>query len=153
MYQYKLTLLPASCDLDEITVKQYLLPTQDSKKQFPPFSFQINQMQESTGDKYFLLEMQFDSAISSNSMMNFALGSLNTDFEVPKSPEPLASPEPAQSTADTGVKTTFAAVTGSTVGAGLTLGATAALWSIINFQQFVGYFVYLNIQLPSHLTL
>ncbi len=143
-YQYKLRLSPAACDLDEVTLKQFLLPTQNSKNQFPPFSFQVNQAQDAAG-KYFLLEIQFERAIPSDADMSFALDSLQTDFQVPKTPEQTQS-------AAQEVKTTFAAVTGSTVGAGLTLGATAALWSIISFQQFVGYFIYLNIQLPPHLT-
>ena len=145
IYQYELRLLPASCDLDEATVRQYLSPTQESKRFFPPLSFQVNQTQDSTGTEYFLLEIQFESAISSDNSLTFALGSLKTDLQVPR------TPGSTQSTADNEVKATFAAVIGSTLGAALTLGATAALWSIISFQQFIGYFVYLNIQLPPHL--
>jgi len=31
----------------------------------------------------------------------------------------------------------------------LALGTTASLWSIISFQQFVGYFIYINVEYPN----
>ena len=120
------------------------MPTQNSKNQFPTFSYQINQTSDFNGE-YFLLEIQFKQAVSSDSNLNFAIGSLRTGLQIPK------TSDTTQSTADTEVKATFAAVTGSTLSAGLTIGATAALWSLISFQQFISYFIYLNIQLPSHL--
>ena len=35
----------------------------------------------------------------------------------------------------------------------LALGATASLWSIVSFQQFVGYFIYINVEYPFQVEL
>ena len=49
------------------------------------------------------------------------------------------------------VTTTFSGILGGSLAGTLALGATANLWSIISFQQFVGYFIYINIEFPPHL--
>ena len=49
------------------------------------------------------------------------------------------------------IPTAKSVLTGSMGGsliASLLLGGSASLWSIISFQQFVGYFIYINIEFP-----
>jgi len=124
-------------------MKQNFLPN-TTQNSLPKYSYQLDQAQDSYGNNHFLLEIQFNGSISSGGSLNFAFGSsLKTTIPVPETPKPT-QPAPAE------IKTTFAAVTGGTVGAALTVGATSALWSIISFQQFMSYFVFMNFPLPEH---
>ena len=142
-YQYKLKLWPESCDLDERILKQYLLPTQETKNIFPLFSFSVHLNEDDT-EKSFILQIKFEDDVINDNKLDFTLKHLSTNLEVPKTPEKVT---PISST----LKGALAAVSGATLGAGLSVGAAASVWSLINFQQFVGYLAYINIQYPAHL--
>ncbi|RYE39185.1 MAG: hypothetical protein EOP48_26085, partial [Sphingobacteriales bacterium] len=49
------------------------------------------------------------------------------------------------------LQSAITAVNGGILIAGLIVGSTAGAWSILSFQQFIGYFGYINILFPRHL--
>ena len=49
------------------------------------------------------------------------------------------------------LKTALLVFNGGVLASSLFLRSTAAAWSLIGFQQFIGYFAYINIAYPSHL--
>ena len=68
---------------------------------------------------------------------------MKTTLQVPKTVEDSALTD--------AIKTALLALNGGVLGSGLFLGGTAAAWSLIGLQQFIGYFAYINIPYPSHL--
>lgn len=95
-------------------------------------------------DSSFILKIVFEGSVLADNKLTFTLKHLSTYLEVPKTPEKVTPISPA-------LKGALAAVSGATLGAGLSVGAAASVWSLINFQQFVGYLAYINIQYPAHL--
>jgi len=143
-YQYKLRLWPASCDLDGNTLKQYLFPTQESKALFPHFGLQIlTESQDSLG-KYFMIKLNFTGPLLEENNLSFTLSYLSTALKVPKTPKKAPTAPPS-------LKTIVTVVNAGTLLSGLYLGSAAAFWSLISFQQFIGYFAYMNIIYPRHL--
>jgi len=123
---------------------KYLLPTQKSKALFPPFEFQvINKNQDSTG-VFFVIKLNFDHALPEEHKLNFTLSYLSTAPGVPSTPE--RAPDFPFS-----LKTIITLVNTGTFLAGLYFGSTAAFWNLISYQQFIGYFSYMNIIYPYHL--
>ena len=79
--------------------------------------------------------------------MNLTLSYLNDIALVPKQYVPsstLAALAEAAPTAAAMLTGTF----GVSFAGTLSLGATAALWSMLNYQQFIGNLIYVNIDYP-----
>jgi len=148
--QYRVTLSPETCMLTLSYVKSNLFPTESSKKNFPS-SFTLTTTKTTTTNTYLLTITLKDTLLDSTSL-NMTLGYLNDAISVPKQYVPsaalaaLAEAAPAAATMVTG---TFG---GSFVGT-MSFGASAALWSMINYQQFIGNLIFVNIDYPFQLEL
>jgi len=124
-------------------VRRYLTITESSPGSVGSFSFQVS---KTSANNYFINLVLGQSVLEDTSLdlkLSFMAGSL----DVPKKfilDGPLKSIAAAIPTVKTGFTGVLA---GSFVGT-LALGATASLWSIVSFQQFVGYFLFINVEYP-----
>jgi hypothetical protein len=147
-YQYQFELFPASCNLDAQAVENYLTGTQDAINSFPSYSFQIS----STAANEYLAVLTFSSSITETSEFNVMLKYLTASLSVPQ--KILPSPGLQELTPLTPVVST---VVGSALGASLVgtlaIGASGSLWSLLSFSQFIGYFIYMNIEYPLQVNL
>jgi len=147
-HQYEMILGPSSCDLTAQAVQQHLAGTTLAIQSYPPFTFQVTKK----GNNVYTVNLDLQGSVLNSGVMSVTLEHLSGTLSVPKTLVPsqtledIAEAIPAVGGVVTGV------VGGSLVGT-LALGATASLWSIINFQQFVGYFIYMNIEFPFQLNM
>ena len=141
-HQYTVSLFPISCNLSEEFVKAFFGLSTLVENNFV-FSKEITK----TSNNTYLLTIKTISALMDPVPMEANLEHLSDNLTVPKTfvPSPvveaLAEVAPTTQTVFTGV------VVGSLIGT-VSLGATAGLWSILRFQQLVGYFIYINIEYP-----
>ena len=142
-HQYSLRLLPSSCLLDIQTVEAYLTGTDRTNQIFFPYFIQV----QKTSSNSFLVNMTFEQSILKQTDFEFSLSYLSAMATVPKTvlPSPtiqkLAEYAPA-------MQTLMITVTFTSMGGALAFGAMAMLWPLVNFQQFIGYFKYINVDYP-----
>jgi len=145
-HEYLVTLTPDSCDLSTALLKSSLLPTSDAKKNFPPFYFQTTKISPHT----YRLRVSFNSSVLDSGNLGVTLSYLTGSLAVPKTLIASGLTQAFQDAAPT-VTTALTATMGASLGGTLAIGASAALWPMISFQQFIGYFIYLNIEYPPQL--
>jgi len=145
-HEYLVTLTPDSCDLSTALLKSSLLPTSEAKKNFPPFYFQTSKISPHT----YRVRVTFNSSVLDSGNMGITLAYLTGSLAVPKTLIASGLTQAFQDAAPT-VTTALTATMGTSLGGALAIGASAALWPMISFQQFIGYFIYLNIEYPPQL--
>ena len=139
-----MSLTPSTCDLDLATVLRYINLTEQIPNSIGPFTYEALK----TDNNVFLIKIHLSKSILKPSSLEVKLSYLKGVLVIPKMllPDPslegLAESAPA-------VQTTISVVLGGSLVGTLALGATSSLWSIISFQQFVGYFIYINIEYPQ----
>ena len=138
---------PSSCDLD-IEALRWSLQVTESKNPniLPTFSFTPSK----TGTAKYQVDVTFVSKPSEASQLSFTYKYLSAYAKVPINDEETTTSSEDLKEA---TKTTKAVIAGVITGgliAAVAAGATTVLWSIISFQQFVGYFIYINIKIPYH---
>ena len=145
-HEYLITLSPDSCDLTASLVKSSLLPTLEAKKNFPPFTFQTSK----TNPHTYQLRVTFNASVLEPANLGITLSYLSGSLAVPKT---LIASSLAQAFQDAAPTMTSALTStmGTSLGGTLAIGASAAMWPMISFQQFIGYFIYLNIDYPPQL--
>ena len=145
---YELTLHPSSCDFTQNYLQRSLQLNELVTGSIEPFSFQVTKTNPS---RYHIFFTHFGSIVR-ESMMNAQFGILNDTFNIPQTF--IASPF-LQSLEEglTTAQAIVSAVAGGRLVGTLALGSTSALWSLINFQQFVGYFLFLNVGYPFQVEL
>jgi len=145
--QYRMILSPYTCDLTLSFVRSNLLAT--GSFGLPSFTLQTS---KKTDIGVYIVDIAFKDSVLNPANMDLTLRFLKASTTIPKqffpSPEllALAGATPTAAAAVTGA---FGA---SFVGT-LSIGASAALWGMINYQQFVGYFIFINIEYPFQLEL
>ena len=147
-YDYKLSLSPSSCDFDQDILKRYLNITEQVDDSISPFDFEITKI----GPSQYIIHLNLTRDVLIESTLNVELGFFKGELEVPITffPSPfLESIEDSLST----IQTIITIVVGGSFFGTLALGTTACLWSFISFQQFVGYFIYMNIGYPFQVEL
>ena len=142
-HQYNMRLIPSSCDLDLTIVKKHLKLIELIPGSVSPFTFEVTKI----GNNLYQINLILGKNILRLSKLDVKLSHLNGTIFIPKKiiPDPSLG-ELAESIPI--VTTTVSGVIGASFIGTLALGATPSLWSIINFQQFVGYFIFLNIEYP-----
>ena len=144
-HQYKMLLIPSSCDLEIAVVERYLKITEDISGSVGAFTFDVSKIE----NNYYIINVYLTKNILQIAKLNAQLSFLNGTMFLPKMFLPDPSLEQIAEAAPT-VTDTFTGLIGGSFAGTLALGATASLWSIIAFQQFIGYFAYINIEYPPH---
>jgi len=111
----------------------------------PAFTFVATK----TGTAQYQVDITFSSEISEESQLTFKHNYLTSSAKVPFDVTEDSDAAKLKEAAKTTKAVVAGVVTGGLVGA-MAAGATTVLWSIISFQQFVGYFIYINIKIPYH---
>lgn len=139
-YEYQVSLGPKTCDLDLRAFKWHLQITEKASPEvLSEFSTKITK----TGTAQYKVHLTFQEEPKEQSLLLFTLEHLSAIAKVPTSATKLLEEVETPKAVVAGV------LSGSLVSAAA-IGATSALWSIISFQQFVGYFIFINIKFPSH---
>jgi len=140
-HRYKLSTLPSNCHMDIATQTLSLFPI------LAEISLSFSPTIASLTHSEYLLDLFLHESILNPVVLNASAGNLSTIFTVPK----FFVPTENFNSLEEGIPITHAVMMGiigaSLVGT-LVLGATATLWSFISLQQFIGYFLYINVQYP-----
>ena len=142
-HQYSLKLYPGSCDFDIKTVRRYLTITEEIEGSVGPFTFDVTK----TGASQYFVNLVLAESVLEASSLDVQLSYLKGTMPVPKKFVPNPTLQEIAKMIPTAKSVLTGSMSGSLV-ASLLLGASASLWSIISFQQFVGYFIYINIEFP-----
>ena len=142
-HEYTLRLSPETCKLDLLFVQKNLDSTPGSAKNFPAFNFVIRR----TGDLTYLLDIDFSNDVLIGADLDLILAYLSATVYVPRKFILVDSYGKLAQAAPTIKNMLLSAAAGSLV-ISAALGSTAALWSMIGFQQFIGYFIYINVDYP-----
>ena len=145
-HEYLVTLIPDSCDLSIAMVQSQLLPTLQASKNFPPFSLQSSYISPHT----YKVQVTFDDSVLKAANLDITLSYLSGSLAVPKTIAPSDLAKSLEEAAPA-VTTTIATTMGTSFSGSLLMGASTAMWSMLSFQQFIGYFIYLNVDYPPQL--
>jgi len=124
-------------------VKRYLTITEKTVGSVESFSFQVTKI----GANNYLINLILDESVLKATSLDVKLSYLAGSLEVPKKFIPDSTLQ-AISEAIPAAKAAVAGIMGGSLVGTIALGATASLWSIASFQQFVGYFLFINIEYP-----
>ena len=144
--QYKMTLSPDSCDLTLSYVKANLKGVNQS---LPSFTLKVN---SKTDSGVYVVDITLKDTVLNAANMDLSLNFLETSLTVPKQFIPSETLRALSKATSTAAGATSAAFGASFVGT-MSIGASAAMWSMINYQQFVGYLIFINIDYPFQLEL
>ncbi len=145
-HEYTVTLMPDSCDLSASLVQSQLLPIPKSSKKFPPFSLQSSYISSHT----YKVTVIFSDSVLQSGNLDITLSYLSGSLAVPKTIVPSELAKNLEEAAPA-VTTSIATTMGTSFGGSLAMGASTTMWSMLSFQQFIGYFIYLNIDYPPQL--
>ncbi len=147
-HQYTFQLSPRSCDLSIENVRRYLILTENTPNAVGSFSYQITKTSANNYLINLILEQSILEETSLDLKLSFMTGSLNVPkkFVLDGALKAIAAAVPT-------VTAGFSGMLGGSFASTLALGATAGLWSIVSFQQFVGYFLFINVEYPPILEL
>ena len=161
-----MTLLPLTCDLSLETVLKHLNLTEEVIDTVQPFQYEVIKNDTSV----YLVKIVLQKLIVQPSILNITLSHLNATIIIPQTPvEPTENIEPedqedkgdqpieedkaneidppVQAPAEA-TQSVAALIGGSIIGA-IALGASSTVWALVSFQQFIGYFIYINVHYPS----
>ena len=147
-HRYQLSLHPSSCDLSQSAVQQNLMAATQTKANLPPFSLQVSK----TGSGLYVMDLLLDDNLLKKTALDLTLYSLKAGDYVPRIFIPDATLLPIAKYATT-AKLTITAYLGATFPGTILLHVTSALWSFVSFQQFVSYFVFINMAFPFQVNL
>jgi len=145
---YKLSLYPSSCDFSEDVMQRYLEITEQIPNSVQPFEFKVSK----TSPNQYIIHVILSRDILKESILVAELGFLNQSFNIPITFLPSPFLESIDNNLDI-VKITISVILGGSYIGALALGTTSVLWSLISFQQFIGYFIYINIAYPFQVEL
>lgn len=147
-HQYTLTLSPTTCDLSQATVQEGLEATVSTKANLPPFALSI----QKTAVGVYLVNLALESDLAQETPLEVTLTTLSAVSYVPRTFIPSGSLL-AIANNIRGAKLFVTGYLAATFPGTVLLHITSALWSLVSFQQFVSYFVYLNIPYPFQVDL
>ena len=147
-HQYKLRLLPSTCALDIQIVQNNLIASESSQSLFPPYSIK---MQKNSAN-IFIFNLTFEGSVLQQNDLQLSIDYLTATATVPKTLIPDASAQKLAQYAPT-AKTLITVVTTASIGSALASGTIAIMWPLINFQQIIGYFTYINVDYPLQVEL
>ena len=124
------------------------MATTQTKASLPPFSLQVSK----TGSGLYVMDLVLDDNLLKKTALDLTLYSLKAGSYVPRIFIPDATLLPIAKYT-TNVKLTITAYLGATFPGTMLLHVTSALWSFVSFQQFVSYFVFINMAFPFQVNL
>ena len=136
-------LSPGPCDLDIKTVRRYLKITEEVEGAVGSFTYEITK----TGKCQYFVDLVLDDTVLEASTLDVKLSYLKGTMPVPKKFVPSPALQEIAKMIPT-AKTVFTGSVSGSIFVTVLMGASASLWSVISFQQFVGYFIYINIEFP-----
>ena len=169
-HQCKLSVLPSNCRMDINSQTLNLFPSLAGISL--NFSTTITNLTHSE----YLLNLSLHESPLYPIELNATAGDFSTNFTIPEPPIPPETTNPVEEEEEKPIETidppekeeevpieainpleegvpithaTMMGIIGASLAGTLALGATAALWSFISLQQFIGYFLYINVQYPS----
>ncbi len=137
---YQMTLFPTTCDLDIQVVSQRLNLIEKVSDSVHPFLFEVTK----NGPNNYSLRLFLQKSIMNSQILKAELSFLTTEMSVPRFFKSYENTEDII----LATKITIASMTGVALVSSLSLEVAASVWSLISFQQFVGYFLFLNIPYP-----
>jgi len=141
-HQYLVSFAPKGCELSLGTVKDKLKPTVESQKRLPEFTYAVREVSGKKNSYY--MTLTFKDSVLKDSELDVTLEYLSGTLEIPKTLVSSTDFGDTSSITQTALKVAAAVGIGSTA----VLSKTGPVWSMINFQQFIGYFIYINIEYP-----
>ena len=143
-HSYTLQLIPETCNLDIAVVRASLTTTSKTQAAFPPFTLSIPTKIDAG---LYQLDIAFQASVLGITQMDLVLGSMTGPLLVPKT---LVMSADLQKVAQYSslMKGTFATATGAGLGSTLMIGASAVMWPLVNFQQFIIYLAFINVDYP-----
>ena len=147
-HQYKLKLYPTTCDLSESVVQKSLAATSETKTSLPPFSLESHK----AGPGLYVVDLILKDTLLKKTTLDLTLYSLKARSYVPKVFIPDATLA-SLAKYTTSAKLSITTYLGATFPGTVLLHITSALWSLVSFQQFVSYFVFINIAYPFQVNL
>lgn len=142
-HRYTLQLFPNTCDLSVTTLKENLRASPISQDSFPAFSFEVRKLSRNLYSVDLVLEDSLLKAVELNVTLHYlsAIATVPKIFIQSTFLQELTKQVPT-------IQIVLASVIGGSVAGTLLIGATGPLWTMISFQQFIRYFIYLNIDFP-----
>jgi len=145
-----MTLLPLTCDLSLQTFLEYFNLT-EVPDTVQPFQFEITKNDTST----YFIKIIFQELINQTEILNISLSHLNGTIIIP--PEPIEIDEPEEQPIERDEtdqdfeipQISLGVIIGGSIIGTIALGASATIWGLVSFQQFIGYFIYINVHYPS----
>ena len=147
-HQYQLSLYPATCDLSESIIRQNLALTDQTKLSLPAFSIHIQKI----APRHYTMNLILKGDLLQKTSLDLTLYNLNATSYVPKIFIPDAMLL-ALAQYTTGAKLAVTSYLGATFPGTVILHVTSAVWSLVSFQQFVSYFMFINMQYPFQVNL
>jgi len=147
-HDYKMSLSPSSCDFSEDAIQRYLKITQKIDGSVQPFDFKVTKI----GPNQYIVNLILSSDVFQESTFDMELGFLTGSPKIPVTFIPSPFLESIQDNIQA-IQTAMSVVLGGSFFGTLALGSTSVLWSRMSFQQFIGYFIYINIGYPFQVEL
>jgi len=143
-HRFQVSTLPNICYTDVNLLTLNLTPiTQNITFNFTVFQINKNE---------YIIDLVLYDSILQDVEVNITISPISSKLTIPRTFIPSEAVLKAQESVSAIQNVMIGLFATSVVGT-LALGSTAALWSIISLQQFIGYFLYLNVQYPSHVEL
>ena len=148
---YKMNFLPTTCDLSLQTILKYLNIIEEVPDTVQPFQFAVTKDYNNT----YLVKLFSQRLITQPEILNVTLLHLNGTMIVPlNNVESVESEEQVNEGDKTNqiieiIQISLAVIIGGSIIGTIALGASSTVWSLVNFQQFIGYFIYINVHYPS----
>jgi len=117
-----------------------------------PFQFEVEKNDTST----YLIKILFQSPNLDNQTLDLELAHLNGSLFVPQKVIPIQVPEDHEETeihkdnedAIFAVQISLDVIIGGSIIGTIALSASSTVWAVISTQQFIGYFIYVNVLYP-----
>ena len=143
-HSYTLQLIPETCNLDITVVRTSLTTTSQTQAAFPPFVLSIPTKID-TG--LYQLDITFKDSVLRITQMDLVLKNMTGPLLVPKTLVMSANLQEVAQYSSL-MKGIFATATGVGFGSALIIGVSAVMWPLVNFQQFIIYLAFINVDYP-----
>ena len=144
-HEYLIELGPASCDLALTTVSSLLASTQASRNALPSFTMKV--ASKMTNNVY-VVDVTLGASLLNPTNLDVTLSDVDGSLAIPRtfvispSLKSVAQYAPSPSS-----------ITNSNFATVFVIMATFILWPMNTFQQFIGFFIYLNTVFPPQVEL
>jgi len=140
-----MTLFPITCNLSLETVLKHLNLIEEVPDTVQPFQYEVIKNDTSV----YFIKIFLQRPIVQPSVLNVTLSHLNGTMIVPQNFTPTEFERNEQDQIIEIVQISLAVLIGGSIMGTIALGASSIVWALVSYQQFVGYFIYINVLYPS----